>query len=117
MIKVDGSGNKVWSRTYGGTNEEFVTSVVEGPAQELVAIAYTNSHNFDVNRLGGDVGGWLIKLDRDGNKTASSTYGDDLYDELMDKIITTQDGGYIIAGQMYKPSFQYDAWIVKLKGL
>jgi hypothetical protein len=55
-------------------------------------------------------------MDGSGNKTASSTYGDN-YDELVDDVIRTSDGGYIIAGQTYNPSKTYDAWLVKIQPL
>jgi hypothetical protein len=115
VIKIDRNGNKQWVKTFGGTNDEYVTSVAAGDGGFLT-VGYTNSTNYDVNRTAGDFGGWLIKMDGNGSKTASSTYGDN-YDDLMDKIISTQDGGYIIAGQNFNPSSLYNAWLVKIKGL
>ena len=113
MIKTDAGGNKQWVKTYGGTNDEYVTAVVATNDGGFLTIGYTNSTNYDVTRFSGDFGGWLIKTDANGNKTASSTYGGS-YDDLVDDVIRTQDGGYIIAGQTFSPSKQYDGWLVKI---
>jgi len=113
VVRIDAGGNKQWVKTFGGSNDEYVTAVVAAPGGGFLSIGYTNSTNFDVNRGSGDFGGWLIKMDNSGNKTASSTYGDS-YDELVDDVITTKDGGYIIAGQTYNPSRTYDGWLVKI---
>jgi hypothetical protein len=116
MVKTDASGNKQWVKTYGGTNDEYVKAVTATPDGGFITVGYTNSTNYDVTRFSGDFGGWLIKTDASGNKTAASTYGDN-YDDLLDDVITTKDGGYIIAGQTYSPAKQYDGWLVKIKGL
>jgi hypothetical protein len=116
MVKTDASGNKQWVRTYGGSNDEHVTAVVATNDGGFLTIGYTNSTNFDVKRSAGDFGGWLIKTDAGGNKTASSTYGGN-YDDLVDDVIRTKDGGYLIAGQTYSPAKQYDAWLVKIGDL
>ena len=116
MVKTDAGGNKQWVKTYGGTNDEYVKAVTATHDGGYLTIGYTNSTNYDVTRFSGDFGGWLIKTDANGNKTASSTYGEN-YDDLLDDVITTKDGGYIIAGQTYSPAKQYDAWLVKIKGL
>lgn len=113
VVKVDASGNKQWVKTFGGSNEEYVTSVVATTDGGYLSIGFTNSTDHDVIRTSGDFGGWLIKMDANGNKTASSTYGDS-YDELVDDIIKTSDGGYIIAGQTFNPAKTYDAWLVKI---
>lgn len=116
VLKIDASGNKQWVKTFGGANDEYVTGVVTTPDGGYLSIGYTNSTDYDVTRNTGGFGGWLIKMDGSGNKTASSTYGDN-YDELVDDVIRTSDGGYIIAGQTYNPSKTYDAWLVKIQPL
>ena len=97
----------------GGNNDEYVTAVVATNDGGFLTIGYTNSTNYDVTRFSGDFGGWLIKTDANGNKTASSTYGES-YDDLVDDVIRTQDGGYLITGQTFSPTKQYDAWLVKI---
>ena len=116
VVKVDAGGNKQWVKTFGGSNDELVTAVVATSDGGYLSIGYTNSTDHDVNRTSGDFGGWLIKMDGSGNKTASSTYGGN-YDDLVDDVIKTQDGGYIIAGQTYSPADTYDALLIKIKPL
>jgi hypothetical protein len=113
IIKIDGSGSKQWVKTYGGTNDEFMTSLVSAPGGGFVTGGYSNSFNGDVSRTSGDFGGWLLKLDNNGNKTGASTYGGP-GDEVLYSLSTTQDGGYLIAGTTATTNNGYDGWLVKV---
>ncbi|MBA2744619.1 MAG: hypothetical protein H0U44_00200 [Flavisolibacter sp.] len=112
IIKVDGNGNKQWVKTYGGGNEEYMTGLVPAPGGGFAVGGYTNSHTGDVSRTSGDYGGWLFKIDNNGNKTSASTYGGP-GDEVLYSLSSTQDG-YIIAGTTYSSSNGYDGWLVKV---
>lgn len=115
IIKVDGSGNKSWVKTYGGVNEEYITSIVTNSAGNLLVLGHSNSTTGDVTRTDNDFGGWLLKLDASGNKSGSSTYGERA-DDFTANIIATQDGGYLISGNTDRAGTGrgYDAWILKL---
>jgi hypothetical protein len=60
LIKTDGSGNMLWNRTYGGTNDDFITAIIEAGDGGYAMAGYTKSwepsgYNF-----------WLIKTDDEG---------------------------------------------------
>lgn len=117
VIKVDASGNKQWVKTFGGWNDEYITNIISTTDGSFITIGYTNSTTGDVYRLNNDFGGWLIKIDGSGNKTASSTYGTDRLDDFTNTLITTQDGGYMMAGYTFVNGRGYDGWLVKIDKL
>jgi len=114
VVKVDGSGTKQWSKAYGGANEEHITSVVNIPGGGYMMLGYTNSTTGDVVRTYNDFGGWLVKMDATGNKTGTSTYGENNTDDFGNAMTTSSDGGYIIAGHRDVPGRGYDGWLVKV---
>lgn len=113
LVKVDGSGTKQWVKSYGGNNEDIMTNLVTVAAGGFVMGGYTNSVTGDVIRTSGDYGGWLLKVDASGNKTATSTYGGP-GDEVLYALATNSDGGYLIAGTTYSVANNYDGWLVKV---
>lgn len=116
VVKMDGSGNKQWVKTFGGSNEEYITNVVNTNDGGYLTVGYTNSTNGDVTRTNGDFGGWLIKMDSEGKKTATSTYGD-RQDDFTNLLINTQDGGYLMGGHTFIENRGFDAWLVKIDNI
>jgi hypothetical protein len=116
LIKFDGSGNKQWSRNYGGTDNDHATSLITTNSGGYALLGYTNSTNGDVSRNRGDFGGWLIKLDAGGAIQVQSTYGYD-NDDFTNGVIQTADGGFMIAGYTSVQNVDYDAWLVKIATL
>jgi len=117
LIKIDASGNKQWVKTYGGLNDEYITNVVNSSGGGFITVGYTNSTTGDVYRANNDFGGWMIKVDANGNKTAASTYGNDRVDDFTNSLIPTQDGGYIMGGYTFINGRGYDGWLVKIDSL
>lgn len=113
MMKIDGNGTKQWMKTYGGANEEYITTIIKTNDGGYLTMGYTNSTTWDVTRTYNDFGGWLLKVDASGNKTSASTYGE-RFDDFPNTLINTQDGGYMVAGYCYVETRGYDAWLVKI---
>ena len=58
----------------------------------------------------------MIKLDGNGRKVWDRTFGGSKHDEAM-SILTTPDGGYMVAGSTSsKGAGKDDAWVIKLDG-
>jgi hypothetical protein len=117
LIKIDASGNKQWVKTFGGVNDEYITNIVASSDGGFITVGYTNSTTGDVYRNNNDFGGWMIKIDANGNKTAASTYGNDKVDDFTNTLIPTQDGGYMMGGYTFINGRGYDAWLVKIDNL
>jgi hypothetical protein len=108
LIKTDSFGNEQWSETYGGTNDDVASSVVQTSDGGYTLAGSTESFG---------VGGydfWLVKTDAEGNMEWNKTYGGPHYD-TAGSVVQTVDGGYALAGQT--ESFgagNSDFWLVKM---
>ena len=101
MVKIDSSGNKQWDRTFGGTNDDYLSSIQQTRDGGYILGGWTNSG------IGGDKtepcwGGydyWIVKTDSLGNKQWDGRFGGTL-NELMSQnsLLQTLDGGYIMGG-------------------
>ena len=88
LIKTDSNGDTLWSKTYGGDEDENAYSVQETSDGGYIVGGYTES--FSVG--GKDI--YIIKTDAFGNRLWSMTYGG-LGDDRCLSITEAWDGGYI----------------------
>jgi hypothetical protein len=116
VVKIDLAGNKQWAKTFGGATDDFGNGLVTTADGGYMLAGYTNSTNGDVTRPGGDFGGFLVKFDGNGNKTAVSTYGDS-FDNFTSALINTLDSGYLLSGYSSLSNTTSDAWLVKVLDL
>jgi len=61
LVKTDTSGNEIWRQTYGGTENQFIYSLVETSDEAFALTGYKTSTYPDPPDL------WLIKTDKYGN--------------------------------------------------
>jgi len=89
LVKVDGGGNKVWQRTYGGTKEDEALRIVAAEDGGYVVAGFT--------RLDGSwySDAFIFKIDDDGNLVWEETYSGD---ETARSLVRSRDGGFVVAG-------------------
>lgn len=90
LIKTDSIGDTVWTKTYGGTVNDWAEDVRFTSEGGYIIAANTNSFG-----LGQQI--WLIKTDSAGDTTWTKIHGD-YGNETCNAVQQTSDGGYIIAG-------------------
>lgn len=104
IVKIDSLGNKLWDRDYGGTDVDWLFSMVTtsdgGFALAGSSFSGMNGDKTDTSRGWSDY--WLVKLDPAGNFQWDKTYGGTDFEE-MTKVTQTPDGGYLLAGDSYSP--------------
>ncbi|QRR00160.1 CBM96 family carbohydrate-binding protein [Dyadobacter sandarakinus] len=131
-IRIDSVGNKLWEKTYGGTEMEYLSEVLPESDGSFVLVGFSYSNaGFDKteDRKGGiATDGWMIKIDSLGQVLWDKTLGGAKADEIT-YIEKTADGGYLISAtslsdagydksenqKTYDDSdIQGDFWLIKL---
>jgi hypothetical protein len=62
LIEVSNIGGLVRQKTFGGSGNEFASSVIRSIGEDLVFASTTNSSDGDVVGLHGEDDGWIVKL-------------------------------------------------------
>ena len=107
VIKIDSSGNEIWSNTYGGVGGESAHSIQETNDGDFVFFGSTSSYGNGSNDV------WLVKIDSDGYLIWDQTFGGVAVDEAMAGL-QTEDDGYILAGyKRFEVNGDLDAYIIK----
>jgi hypothetical protein len=92
LIKADGSGDTIWTKTYGDDGYQSAYSVRKTVDEGFVMVGPTMppwGTVFDI---------WIVKTDSSGNTVWTWTWGGGGDDEGRD-IQQTADGGYIVVGR------------------
>jgi len=107
LLKIDRNGDTMWTKTYGGVNDDGATCVQQTKDGGYIITGITGSFG-----TGGDV--YLIKTDKNGDLLWSKNYGGKDTDYGA-SVLQTSDRGYIITG--WTRSFGaggFDVYIIKI---
>lgn len=97
VLKLDSSGNKVWSTVIGGTDYDYVKSVVEAPEKGCYVVGSTRSNDYDCAGNHGSIDMYVARLDSQGNIMWHRDLGGS-GDEFNGYACSNGNGGVIIAG-------------------
>jgi len=97
LLKVDSSGRRQWSQTYGNGCFNSLTQTADG--------GYALAGSGDIN---------FVRTDSDGNMMWSKNYTNSSVPFHANSVIQTSDGGYALAGwtSNYSNSLEWD-WTIK----
>ena len=110
FISLNSFAQKIeWSKCYGGSEDEDVTSIVATKDGGYIIAGQTSSNDSQVTGNHGGTDAWVVKIDKNGAIEWQKCYGDSFYN-YANSITQTSDGGYIFAGVSHN-----SAWIVKIK--
>jgi hypothetical protein len=104
LIKTDSEGDTIWTKTYGGINNDRIYSVQQTSDHGFILAGATQSYGI----LNSYYNLWLIKTDFSGDTIWTRTFGG-VENELAKAVQQTSDGGYIVTG--YSSS---GTWIIKI---
>jgi hypothetical protein len=120
VIKTDLSGNLVWQKCLGGTDDESARSVIQTSDGGYLLGGYTWSVDGDVTGNQGMADYWIVKTDSSGNLVWQKCLGGTDYDNAY-SVIETSDGGYLVGGYTYSTDGNVtsnhgwsDMWVVKI---
>jgi hypothetical protein len=107
LVRMDANGNLLWSRTYGGPNDEYGHSVIEVSTGGFAITGDTNSFGAGSSDV------WLLRTNTNGNLLWNRTYGGFAGDRGR-SLQEVSGGGFAITGDT--ASFgagNYDAWYLQ----
>jgi putative intracellular protease/amidase len=106
VIRLDTKGKELWSKTFGGPSWDVGTALCESHDGNLYVGGYT--HSFGE----GEEDVYLIKIDKNGNKIWSRTFGGERLD-MANSISLTEDGGLLIGGTSGSFSNNTDFYLIR----
>jgi len=109
FFKIDLNGNVKWTKTYGGTSNDYGFSVINDPKGGFLLAGET----FSYGAGSGDV--FVIKTDTSGKVLWAKAYGGSSNEEAAWKIRNSRDGNFLICGYSYSSSSTYyDEMLMKI---
>ena len=118
VLKLNGEGEKIWDKTFGGSNSDYANSIVELKDGNLAIAGHTESYG------NGKKDVWVLKLNGEGEKVWDKTFGGSKEDKA-NSIVELKDGNLAIAGFTYSygngkndvyGNGKRDVWVLKLNG-
>lgn len=91
LIRTNAVGDTLWTRTYGGSGNDFGRGVRVTSDGGYLVVGTTTSYG------AGGVDVYLIRTDNDGDTVWTRTFGGDQGD-YGESLALTSDGGYVVAG-------------------
>ena len=105
LIKTDSHGQVMWTKSYGGVQEDIGYDVQLTLDGGYILVGHT------ISQGKGDKDIWLLKTNSEGTVLWQRTYGG-IAADWSHSVYPSSDGGYIIAG--FQGNKQAgDAWIIK----
>ncbi|MDD5529505.1 MAG: T9SS type A sorting domain-containing protein [bacterium] len=95
LIRANSSGNTLWTKTFGGTYDDYGCSVAQCSDGGFIIAGSTFSYG-----IAGYVDAYLIKTNSSGDTVWTKTFGGTDADWSY-SVQQTSDGGFIIAGTTY----------------
>ena len=121
LLALDAAGNKIYSKIYGGSQNDVAYSMTRGNDGSLTLCGYTTSNDGDVSGAKGSQDYWVININpANGNLNWQRVLGGSEA-EYANSIIVDADGGYLVGGVSYSNDGDVagalgegDYWLVKL---
>ena len=123
LVKIDGEGNKIWDRTYGGSEHDDAFALYVNEEGEILFGGSSRS-NAGLDKFEDSQGGedfWMLFLEPNGDKVWDVSFGGSENDAMFD-MFPVADGGVILGGHSASGVSGYktqpnvgrdDFWIVK----
>jgi len=91
LIKIDGAGDTLWTRVYGGSEDDFGTAICTMNNGGYLVTGWTESYGSGSDDI------YLLRLDANGDTLWTRVYGDQNQD-YGEGVIQTNTGNFIITG-------------------
>ena len=107
LFKVDGNGDLIWSKTYGGSATEMVHGLAKTSDGGYIFTGWTHSFGLPGTNL------WLVKTDENGDTLWTRTFHE-TNEQRGYFVMETPDTNYIVTGEVQFPGdIHNEYWIIK----
>lgn len=120
LLAIDLNGNKVFSKVYGGSQNDVAYSMTKAANGSLTLAGYTTSNDGDVSGARGSQDYWIINISETGQLNWQQVMGG-TDAEYANTVLQDEDGGFLVGGITYSTNGDIqnnlgegDYWIVKL---
>lgn len=99
LIKIDKNGRKIWDKSYGGTNNDYLVAIEQNKTGYIMLAGQSLSLPGGTKRdsLKGNFDFWLVYINEKGDIIWDQNYGGGFNDVPFD-MVKFQDGAYLICG-------------------
>ncbi|HYV93274.1 MAG TPA: T9SS type A sorting domain-containing protein [Chitinophagales bacterium] len=103
IVKLDSTGAKQWDRDYGGTDNDFLTSLQQTTdgGYILGGLSASGMNGDKSQESWGSEDYWIVKLDSAGDKQWDRDFGGLSDEEDFGNVRQTFDGGFLVVGTSY----------------
>lgn len=119
-IKLNASGEKLWSQYYGGSFTDTPYDVIQTADNGYIIVGSSDSNDVDISNNLGSYDFWVIKISENGSLIWEKSFGGSEIDEAH-AIISSGDGNYLILGDtrssntyVSKNNGAADVWLIKI---
>ena len=110
LVKVDSTGTKIWTRTYGGSGTDYGCDITPTSDGGFIIVGSTTSYGAGGHDL------YLIKIDDVGTVVWSKTYGGTA-DDRGASVRMSADSGFIVCGTTASFGTGTDIYLIKTDSL
>jgi len=121
-IKMDATGEYVWRRYFGGSNNDRSYAATETSDGSFLVIGSSESGDFDITDSKGSYDYWVVKISATGEKLFTKSYGGSEIDVAYD-MCEAGNNQYLLAGDarsadqdVSNPKGNADLWLIKING-
>ncbi len=98
VMKMDDTGRIIWSKTYGGTLNQYGSCIINTNDGGYLIGAESTSSDLDCSGNYGDYDLWAVKLDDTGKIQWQKNYGGSNEELFFTSLAKSMEGGYLFAG-------------------
>jgi hypothetical protein len=125
ILKINNSGNIIWTKTFGGSNDEKPSSIKQCNDGSFIIVGYRKSNDGDLLNSQGSGTAWALKTDSFGNIEWSKSFGassENSFNDNFSDVEISNDGTYYFAGSSSSFYGQgnhgaKDFWVVRTDSL
>jgi len=97
LLKLSETGEKLWSKTYGGSDSDVATSISNTSDGGYILTGYSESSDGDATINAGFQDFWVVKIGASGTIQWEKSFGFPGQDQAY-KVLQTSEGNYFVSG-------------------